>query len=152
VRPLYPLDELERNMEQIFENLLERRQWWPFHREFPLLAELEKPLAERMPSVDLIERDNEILIRAEMPGVEKKDLDISVSNNRITIRGSTRSEQKEEKGEYYHREMRSGTYCRSITLPASVNGDKAKANFRDGVLEVTLPRTKPSKRQRIKVG
>ena len=152
VRPLYSFEEMERNMEQMIERFFDRRNWWPFHREFPLLSELEKPFAEHMPSVDLIERDDEILVRAEMPGVEKKDLEITVNDNRLTIKGTAHSEQKEEKGEYYRREMRRGTYCRSITLPSSVNGDKAKANFRDGILEITLPRTKPAKRQRIKVG
>jgi HSP20 family protein len=104
-----------------------------------------------MPKVDVVERDNEIVVRAEVPGVDKKDLDVSVSDNAVTIKGSTRHEEKEEKGDYYHHEISTGTFSRMVSLPANVDGSKAKADFKDGVLELTIPKVGQSKRHSIKL-
>jgi HSP20 family protein len=101
--------------------------------------------------VDVIDRDTEVVVRAELPGITKDDLDVSLSDNTLTIRASTQHEKKEEKGHYYRREMSRGEFQRSLRLPANVEGDKTKASFKDGILELVVPKAASSKRQTIKV-
>jgi HSP20 family protein len=105
----------------------------------------------KVPKVDVVDRENEIVVKAEVPGVEKKDLDISVSDNSVTIKGSTRREEKEEKGDYDRREISVGSFSRTVALPAEVDGNKAKANFKDGVLELTIPKAEKAKRHSVKL-
>ena len=84
--------------------------------------------------------------------IKKEDLEVSLSDNRLTIKGSTKHEETtEEEGEHTHRELSRGSFSRTITLPSDVDGEKARAEFKDGVLEMTLPKQKPSKRRRIRV-
>ena len=98
-----------------------------------------------------VERDSEILVRVEIPGVDKKDLDISVTENSVRIKGSVQHEEVEEKGEYYRRETSSGSFARTVVLPSEVYTSNVKTKFESGVLEMTLPKSKPSKRQKISV-
>lgn len=84
-------------------------------------------------------------------GVDKKDIDISVGEDSVTIKGETRKEEKEEKGDYYRCEISSGSFSRTVALPAAVDGAKATATFKDGVLELTLPKLKATKRHKISV-
>jgi len=107
------------------------------------------PFEGRIPSVDVIDRDDEILVRAEIPGVKKKDLDVSVTEDSICIKGSAQHEEEEEKGEYCRRETASGSFARTVPLPGEVDTAKVKAEFKDGVLEMTLPKVKQAKRQKI---
>ncbi|MBI3774048.1 MAG: Hsp20/alpha crystallin family protein, partial [Gammaproteobacteria bacterium] len=93
----------------------------------------------------------EIEIRAEIPGVDKKDLEITVTEDALTIKGSTRQENKEEKGNYYRSEISGGIFARTLMLPGSVNADKAKTEFKDGVLKLTLPKVEKAKRRTIRV-
>jgi HSP20 family protein len=104
-----------------------------------------------MPKVDIIDRDDEVFIRAELPGVDKKDIDISMTDNTVTIKGETRKEEKEEKGDYFRRETSHGCYTRTLSLPADVNTDKTNATFKDGVLELTMPKIERAKRRNIEV-
>ena len=147
-RPLFPFEEMESFLDQYFD-----RPWFPpLRRDLPTWGELSKPFEGRAPNIDVIERDKEMVVRAEIPGVKKEDLEVSLSDNRLTIKGSTRHEEtKEEEGEYTHRELSRGSFSRTITLPSDVDGENAKAEFNDGVLEMTLPKQKPSQRRRIRV-
>jgi HSP20 family protein len=104
-----------------------------------------------MPKVDVIERDDEVIVKAELPGVDKKDLDVSVTENSVTIKGTTSHEEKEEKGDYYRCEISRDAYARTVALPSYVDADKAKANFKDGVLELKLPKVEKSKRRSIEI-
>jgi len=139
-------------MERLFEGYFPRGWMRPFHWERPSWGALAAPFEGKMPRVDIVERDDEIVVKAELPGVDKKDLDVSVTENAVTIKGSTSHEEKEEKGDYYRCEISSGAYSRTLALPSEVEADKAKANFKDGVLELTLPKLKKAKRHTIKVG
>ena len=109
------------------------------------------PFEGKMPRVDVIDRDDEIIVKAEVPGVDKKNLDISVTDNTVSIKGSTSHEEKEEKDDYYHCEISRGSFSRVVTLPAEVEADKASSKFKDGVLELTLPKAKKTKRHTVKV-
>jgi HSP20 family protein len=109
------------------------------------------PFEGKTPSVDLIDRDNEVVVKAELPGVDKKDLDISVTSNTVTIKGRTSHEEKEEKGDYYRCEISRGEYARTLALPADVDETKAKASFKDGILELTLPKKEKAKKRKIEI-
>lgn len=92
------------------------------------------------PPVDIYEKDGNIVVKAELPGVDPKDVDVRVENNTLTIRGE-RKIDNEIKQEAYHRVERSyGTFTRSFSLPSVLDQDKIKAEFKDGVLQVTLPK------------
>lgn len=104
-----------------------------------------------MPSVDILNRENDILIKAELPGVDKKDINISIANNAVTLEASMSKEEKEEKAEYYRREICRGSYRRVIELPEAVKENEAKATFQNGVLELTIPKQEKTKRSTIKV-
>lgn len=105
----------------------------------------------RAPRVDLIDRDEEILVRAEVPGVEKNDLNVDLSGQLLTIHGERRHEEKEEEGEYFRAEIARGAFTRTIRLPEDVELEKAKAEFKDGILEIHLPKTHKTERRRIAV-
>jgi HSP20 family protein len=137
-------------MDRLFDNFM--RQGWmrPWRIEWPSFPELAT-LETKLPKIDVIERDNEVVVRAEVPGVDKKDLDVSVSDNTLTIKGSTRHEEKEEKGDYYRHEISTRAYNRMVALPADVDGSKAKASFKDGMLELTLPKTGKAERHSIEL-
>lgn len=146
-RTLSPFEEMER----LFEGYFPRGWMHPSHWERPSWGELAAPFEGKMPRVDIVEHDEEVIVKAELPGVDRKDLDISVTENTVTIKGSTSQEEKEEKGDYYRSEISRGTYSRTLALPSDVAADKAKAKFKDGVLELTLPKMKKAKRHSIKV-
>jgi HSP20 family protein len=138
------------DVDRLFDALMTRPWLRPASLEWPEWAQTS--LAQlKAPKVDVIDRDSEVLVRAEVPGVDKKDLDISVAENAVTIRGETRKEEKEEKGEYYRCEISTGSFARTVALPAEVDADKAKASFKDGVLELTLPKLAKSKKRSIKI-
>lgn len=145
-RSLSPFAEMEQMFEQMFSSNWMRPSNWnmPSNR-------LAAPFAGKWPKVDVIDRDNEIVVRAELPGVDKKDVDISLANNTVTIKGSSRHEEKEEKGDYYRCETSQGAFSRTLTLPADVNTEKAKANFKDGLLELVLPKLQAAQKRNIKV-
>lgn len=143
-----PLDE----MESMFERLFPHGWTRPFDFGHPFWKELPAPFSHRLaPRVDVINREREIMVRAQLPGVEKKDLDVSISDNTLTIRGHTSHEEQEEKGDYYRRECSSGSFTRTFVLPNEVDGDKAKATFENGILELTIPKSRESKQHKIQI-
>ena len=146
-RALSPFEEMDRMFEDFFP-----RGWMrPFRWEWPSLGEMAKPFEGKIPKVDVIDRDDEVVVKAELPGIEKKDLDVSVTETSVTIKGTTSHEEKEEKGDYYRCEISRGAYTRTVGLPSYVDADKAKATFKDGVLELTLPKVEKSKRRSIEI-
>lgn len=146
-RALSPFEEMDRMFESFFP-----RGWMrPFRSEWPTFGELTAPMEARLPKVDVIDRDEDVLVRAELPGVNKDDLDVSVTENAVTIKGETRHEEKEEKGDYYRCEISRGAFARTVALPNYVNTEGAKADFKDGVLELTLPKTEKARRRTIKI-
>ena len=145
-RSMHPLQEMER----LFEGFYPRGWLRPFHREWPTFGELNA-FGGKTPSVDLIERDDEIVIKAELPGVDKKDLDISVTKDTVSIKGTTSHEEKEEKGDYYRSEITRSEYARRLSLPAEIDDEKVKATFKNGILELNLPKLKQAERKSVKI-
>ncbi|HRD89053.1 MAG: Hsp20/alpha crystallin family protein [Candidatus Accumulibacter sp.] len=131
-------EQMERMMDRMFSGFSPGRWMRPFEREWPTW--FEGP-SFRAPAVDLIDRENEVLVRAELPGVSKDEISISLTADAITIQAQSRQEDVDEKGDYRRREIRSSSFSRSLSLPAAVDTEAAKAAFKDGVLEITLPKT-----------
>ena len=146
-RTLSPFEEMDR----FFENYFGRGWLHPFRWERPSWGDLTMPFEGKLPRVDVVDRDDEVIVKAELPGVDKKDLDITVTDNTVSIKGSTSHEEKEEKGDYYRCEISRGVFSRVVALPADVDAEKASSKFKDGVLELTLPKVKAAKRRTIKV-
>lgn len=147
LRAVSPFDEMERFFESAFPRSWRR----PFHSEWPSLGGFAASLELRAPKVDVIDRDDQVILRAEVPGIEKNDLEVTISDNTVTIKGQTKREEKEEKGEYYRCEMSRGSFSRTVALPDYVNSSDATAKFKDGVLELTMPKLEKAKRRTIKI-
>lgn len=141
-------------MDQLLRRFLGRSWPMPFLFGSPAWSDFFEGFDEleaRVPSLDVIDRDEEIFIRAEVPGLDKKDLDLSLTDNVLSLRGQTRREEKEEKGDYHRREISTSAFSRSVTLPAAVDASKAQASLKDGILEITLPKVEASRRRNIAV-
>jgi len=109
------------------------------------------PFEGRMPRVDMVDKEGEIVIRAELPGVKKGDIEVTLSENTVKIEAHMAVEETEEKEEYYRREMSQGNFQRTLALPESVDEANAKASFTDGVLELKLPKMEKTPRRKVKV-
>ncbi len=132
-------------LEARFNQLL--RGGWLQPWDLPDLSDLEL----QMPRVDVLDKGKKLVVRAELPGVKKEDVDLSVSDHALTIRATTRQEKKEEKENYIQREIVSGSYVRTVPLPEAVDGSRAKAKVKNGVLHVILPKVKKEGSNRIEV-
>ena len=95
-------------------------------------------VTEWAPAVDVVTKNGDLVVRAELPGVKQEDVDITLQNNVLTISGERKAEQEEERGGYYVRERRYGSFSRSFTLPEGVDESKVHARYENGVLEVTV--------------
>jgi HSP20 family protein len=140
--------EMERDLERMFDQFMSGGFRFPFRRDWP---SLRWPVEGKSPRVDVVERDDEIIVRAELPGVDKKDLDVSLTDNSVTIKASTSKEEREEEGEYFRQEISRGYLARTIPLPAGVNGSACKAEFKNGLLELRIPKQEKAKRVQIEV-
>lgn len=103
------------------------------------------------PAVDIFETKDNVVLKAELPGVEKKDFSIEVKDNLLTLKGERKFEKETREENYYRMERAYGSFSRSFTLPTTVDKDKVKAKFKDGVLEVTIPKTEAAKPKQINV-
>lgn len=143
---LTAIRDLEHKVENMFQDLWQNS----FNREkVPDLFSYESLTS--MPKMDVVDRDKEILVKAELPGIDKKDIDISITNNQLVIKAKTCHEEKEEKGDYLKQEISKNEIYRSVLLPADVDDSKVKTSFKNGVLELTIPKQKESHRRRIEV-
>ncbi len=103
------------------------------------------------PPVDVVEDDDAVRVTAEVPGLDQKDFTVEVSENQLVIRGEKKAGHEERKRDYYYSECSYGSFSRSIPLPCEVDAGKAKARYKNGVLDITLPKTEEAKSKRIKV-
>lgn len=126
-------DEMDRTWERFFKEGME-----PFRGEW-------------VPSLDVSETKSDIVVKAEVPGMDPKDIDISLAGDLLTIKGEKKQE-REEKDENYHRVERSyGAFTRSIRLPQEVKGDEIKAKYKNGILQVTMPKSGAAKKKVVKI-
>jgi HSP20 family protein len=135
----FEFDRMKREMDRIWDSFLEGS---PARRG----EEIGKWLA----SIDVSETKNEMIIRAELPGIDPNDIGISLKNGYLTIQGEKKQEKEEE--ENYHLVERTyGSFTRSVRLPVEVQSDRIKASFKNGVLMVRIPKSEESKRREIKI-
>ena len=131
-----PLATLQRDMNRAFESF-----WSQASRPFGGLA----GFGEGAPRSDVVETDAGVEVSVELPGLEEKDVEVTLTDEALTIRGEKKIERREEKKGYYVSERSYGSVYRSIPLPAGVDSDKAEATFRNGVLTVRLPQSPEAK-------
>jgi HSP20 family protein len=137
--PFRDFERMRRDMDRLWDSFFERgvlrdedgREWLPY--------------------LDVAETKNEIVVKAEVPGLEPKDIDISLSDGLLTIKGEKKQE-REEKEENYHLVERSyGSFARSIRLPNEVQSDKINASYKNGVLKIVLPKSEEAKKKEVKI-
>ena len=149
---LMPESGFFKEMDRFFEDYLPRRWFhrfgggWPGH-----MAPSMTPFEGKTPSMDLIDREEDFLVKAELPGVSKDDISIHLSGTALTLEAHMDKEAKEEKGRYCRREICRGSFRRTIDLPAPVRENEARATFKDGILELVLPKVEKTKRTKIQV-
>lgn len=140
-------------MERIFERLMPRGWLRPFRWDWPISGEFGERLGLdlRIPAVDIIDQDGNVLVRAEMPGFSKKDIEISATENTLTIKAKARAEKKEENADYFRCEISQSAAARTVQLPSSIDPAQVKAKLQDGVLEVTMPKANGSRRHPVAI-
>lgn len=133
--PFRELSRMERDMEDLFG-----RVDWPWR-------------AERgwVPAVDMVDAKDEIVLRADLPGMDEKSIEVTVQNGTLTISGERKEEKEEKKEDYYYSERTYGVFSRTVMLPSGVEADKVKATFKKGVLEVHLPKATEAKGKKIDI-
>jgi len=144
-RALSPFESMERWFEEAFRRpfSLMGPSWWPRFKE--VVTE------EVIPSVDIFEEADNVVVKAELPGMSKENIDVSMTDNTISISGEKKKEEKVEKKNYYREERSYGSFTRSFRLPAEVDTAKAKASFKAGILEIRIPKTEEAKKREKKV-
>lgn len=136
--PFDDLASLRESMDKLFEEFFTRR---------PTRA----AVTVWQPAVELFESDNDVVVRAELPGIDPKSVDISVTENTLTIKGEARSEHEEKGRNYYRRELRYGAFTRTLAMPVEVKGDQAKASYKNGILEIRVPKSERARPKSVKV-
>jgi HSP20 family protein len=134
-------------MDRMREDFFGRRvrPWWP-DRWFK-----GDELEVRAPAVDLFEEKDDIVVKAELPGMEKDNIEVNLTDNMLTIKGEKKKAEEVNEENYYRCERSYGSFLRNIELPKAVHSDKVKASFKNGILEVRIPKTEEAKSKEIKV-
>jgi HSP20 family protein len=123
--PFGELMSMRKNLDRLFEDAFSR----------PLALE-----GQGIPSMDMYQTERDVIVRVTLPGLKPEDIDIKVTGEVLNIRGEIKQEEEVEKATYHLRERRYGSFTRSVTLPVNVVADKAKAEFENGILNLTLPK------------
>ncbi|MCK9357603.1 MAG: Hsp20/alpha crystallin family protein [Dehalococcoidia bacterium] len=122
-----------------------------FEDSFVRPSGLFSALRAESPAVDMFQTDKDVVVKASLPGMKADDVDISVTGDVLTIKGEHREEQEIKEENYFRKEMRFGSFARSLEIPVPVKVDKAEATFENGVLTLTLPKTEAVQPKAIKV-
>ncbi|MCP5090664.1 MAG: Hsp20/alpha crystallin family protein [Gammaproteobacteria bacterium] len=140
---------LTHSMEEFFEDFPPRR-WMetfePFGWKWPRGIDMERNFR-----LDIIDREKELVVRGELPGVEKDDIDVTVAGDRLMIEAEREFEEVDEKEEFYRHELGYGKLMRTVALPAEVDPEKIHAELKEGILTVTLPKIRAAERHTVKV-
>jgi HSP20 family protein len=136
-----PFDEImsmRESMDRLFEDFFSRR---------PRTA---GPLVWQ-PAVEIAETDNEIIVKAELPGIDPKNVEVAVTGEGLMIKGEAKAEVEDRKRSFYRRELRYGMFQRAVALPTEVKSEETKATFRHGILEVRVPKAERVKPRTVRV-
>lgn len=147
-RPFAPFTS---SLEEFMENIFPGRWMEPMNWRRPLLADLDVKMEVQWPRVDIIDRENELFVRADLPGVKKEGLELTVTDDSLHLRAETKSKKVEDEESYYRCETHMGAFERFIPLPVDVDSEHVKAELKDGVLEVKMPKRKIVKRHQVQI-
>jgi len=142
-RPFRELELFRREIDRLFDEL--------FEREFPAPRRAREIARVFAPAVDMYEKDDEIVLKAELPGMNRDDINIELTEDAITLSGEIKREEEVKEADYYCAERTYGRFSRTIDLPVKVNIEKAEATYKDGILEIRLPKAEEAKRKEIKL-
>ena len=138
--PFRDLVSVRDTMDRLFqESFMQPWGRWPAFAEEGVLP------------VDVYGTEDSVVVEAAFPGIKPEDVDISITGDTLTIKGETKFEEKVERENYFRQERRYGSFCRAVTLPGGLENDKAEADFEDGVLTITFPKSEEVKSKSIKV-
>lgn len=140
--PVGEIDRIRREIDEIFTP-----------DRFFSGSQLERGLFDRefSPAMDVVESENDYKVTVDLPGINQSDLDITVANHILTIKGEKKDERKQERGKIYRKETWEGSFQRTLSLPAGVDAEKIDASMKDGVLHITLPKMEEAKPRQITV-
>jgi HSP20 family protein len=141
-------------MEEFFENAFPRRWMEGFMEPFPWRRPFMSDFDEKFdvfPKVDILEKDEALIVRADVPGIKKEDLEITISGDRLVFEAKREYEEEQKEEEFVRHEMAYGRLFRAVHLPVEVLGDEAKAELKDGVLEIFLPKVEATTPFKVKV-
>lgn len=134
------LGSMERFLEDTFRRPFSGMNWLPFRdisREFGRFGEVAFT-----PTVDVYEQGNDVIVKCELPGMKRDDINLKfVDNNTLVLSGERKSEEKIEKGGYLRQESSYGAFSRTLSLPEGIDHEKARASYKDGILEIRIPKT-----------
>ena len=137
--PFEALTSMRREMDRLFENFFERGPW----------TAGEGGMVE--PAIEMADSDENIIVKAQVPGVSKENLHLDITDDCLTLKGETKEEEKTEGQRFHRREFRYGAFTRTIPLPSMVKADQAKAQLKEGVLTITLPKGEHAKMKQIPI-
>lgn len=137
-KPLREMSNLRREMEDFWGNLAGEREFMPMRGEW-------------IPAVDVSETKDALVVKAEIPGMESKDIDISLCGDLLTIKGEKKQKTEEKKENYHRIETHYGAFARTIRVPVSVDSNKIEASYDKGVLKITLPKKEEVKAKQIEI-
>lgn len=150
-RPTPMVGALE-EVERLFDRLMPHTWITPMNWNWPMWRGFDESLENiRAPQMDVIDRDKEILVRLEVPGVEKKDVNVSVSNGTLALTACGRRESKEQRKDFFRCEIAQGNFSRSVAIPAGIDQTKISASLKDGILEINLPKEEGAQRRTVEV-
>jgi HSP20 family protein len=141
---LTPFEDMERWFEDAFRRPFFGPSWMPRIRMPDIMGEVS-------PMVDIFEDGNDIVVKAEVPGIKKENIEVNLTQDTITISGQKKEEEKVEKKDFYRLERSFGSFTRKLRLPADIQTGKAKAIFKDGVLEVRIPKSATATARKITI-
>ncbi len=133
-------DRLSHEFRFPWPSLFGTERWWP-----------TRELRLRMPPVDVYEEQEAVVVKAELPGMSKEDIEVSLTGSTLTIKGEKKREEEITEADYHRSERAYGAVVRTIELPADVKAETAEATFKEGVLNIRLPKTEQAKQKQVKV-
>lgn len=140
----HPFYSLQRDMNNLFDNFFRGFEMTPRDNACGVVGSF-------MPSIDVKESEKEFIIKAELPGVEEKDIDVTVTNDAVTIKGEKKEEKEDKDKNYYYMERSYGSFCRVIPLDAGIESGKAQASFKNGILDIKIPKNQSARASGTKV-
>ncbi|BAT72247.1 HSP20 family protein [Thermosulfidibacter takaii ABI70S6] len=136
------LDRFRREIDRMFDEFFSEER-------FPALFGTQEGFV--FPALDVYDEDDKIIVKAELPGVSKDDIEIVVRDNELTIKGEKKKEEEVKEENYYYSERSFGKFVRTIRLPVEIKADEVKARFKNGILEIELPKVEEARPKEIKV-